>query len=92
MDIGALLASMASFAVGLVLAMLSAWFRWGRSRAARWWVRRVPVEQMFFKQSASEAVALGLFPYFAQLMVVVSFVVLVWVHPGVREVLHSPVM
>lgn len=92
MDLGALLAALLCFAASFMLFVLSAWFRWGSSGLARWWVRRVPVEQMFFKQSAGEATALGLFPYFAQLMAAVGVVALVHVHPVVRETLFTPVM
>lgn len=92
MDLGALLASALCFVASFVLLVLSAWFRWGRSRLARWWVRRIPVDQMFFKQSAGEATALGLLPYFSQLMAAVGIVALLYVHPVIREVLHGPVM
>lgn len=74
MDLGLLLASLFCFAVSLVLLLTAAWSRRGSSRAARWWVRRTPVERMGFMQSSGEAVALGPVPYLAQLMACVAAV------------------
>lgn len=92
MDYGALLASLFCVLVGGVLLMLSAWFRWGRSQAARWWVRRRPVDRMGFMHAAGEGVALGLVPYLGQLMAAFGVVLLLAVHPAVRELLYAPVM
>lgn len=92
MDYGALLASLFCFLVGGVLLVLSAWFRWGRSRVARWWVRRRPVDRMSFMHAAGEGVALGLVPYLGQLMAALGVVCLLAVHPEVRDLLHAPVM
>lgn len=92
MDYGALLAAVLCFLVSGVLLMLAAWFRWGRSGAARWWVRRRPVDRMMFMHAAGEGVALGLVPYLGQLMAAIGVVLLLAVHPGVRDVLHAPVM
>lgn len=92
MDLGALFVSLVCFVAGGVLLVLSAWFRWGRSRIARWWVRRVPVEQMGYRRSASEAVALGVTPFCAQLTAAIGIVELLRIHPGVRDLLHAPAM
>ena len=92
MDLGALLAAVLCFLASGALLMLAAWFRWGRSRIARWWVRRRPVERMSFMHAAGEGVALGLVPYLGQLMASFGGVLLLAVHPEVRDAVHAPVM
>lgn len=92
MDLISLVAAALCAVVALVLLVLSAWCRWGRSRAARWWVRRHPVDRTSFASSAPEALALGVLPYLAQLMAAVALVAAVHVVPSVREVVFAPVM
>ena len=92
MDYGALLGAVLCFVASGALLMLAAWFRWGSSRIARWWVRRRPVERMSFMHAAGEGVALGLVPYLGQLMAALGVVLMLAVHPEVRDVFHAPVM
>lgn len=92
MDVSSLVAAALCAVVALALLVLSVWFRWGGSRAARWWVRRHPVDRASFASSAPEALALGVLPYLAQLMAAVALVAMVHVAPAVREVLFSPMM
>lgn len=77
--------------VGVLLLLLSLWFRWGTSRVARWWVRRVPAERMSFLHSSTEALALGVAPFSAQLCLAVSAVLMLRVHPVSRDAAFSPV-
>lgn len=92
MDVSSLVAAALCAMVSLALLVLSAWCRWGGSRAARWWVRRHPVDRASFASSAPEALALGVLPYLAQLTAAVALVAMVHVAPAVREVLFAPLM
>ncbi|GAA1489177.1 hypothetical protein GCM10009626_19230 [Brachybacterium sacelli] len=56
-------------AIGFVLAVISAWMRRGSSRAARWWVRRVPLDEATDYANA-EAIALAFTPMIAQTLIV----------------------
>lgn len=92
MDVSSLVAAALCAMAAVVLLLLSAWFRWGGSRVARWWVRRHPIDRASFASSAPEALALGVLPYLAQLMAAVAVVAMIHVVPAVREPLFTPVM
>ncbi|HEX7353156.1 hypothetical protein [Brachybacterium sp.] len=92
MDLVALLLGLLCFGAAVLLAVAAAWFRWGRSRAARWWAAREPVEQRGYGQAATEALALWLLPYGAQLLAFAGLVALLWTVPWSREHLAEPAL
>ncbi|WP_374928988.1 hypothetical protein [Kytococcus sedentarius] len=67
---------------GLLLGLLCLWWRWGRSRAARWWVRTTPVDRMR-SLPLGEAMALVLLPATAVSLAVLGGVVAL--SPAIRE-------
>ncbi|OFT62629.1 hypothetical protein HMPREF3159_03715 [Brachybacterium sp. HMSC06H03] len=67
-----------SFLMGLVVAgagaallLLAAWFRWGRSTAARRWARRIHIDQAA-NYAAVEALALAWTPMIAQTLLLAA--------------------
>lgn len=60
--------------MGLLFAAACVWWRRGRSRRARWWVRSTPVHLME-RFPPLEAVALALAPVFAQTLVAMGVLV-----------------
>ena len=92
MDLSSLVVAVLCAGAAALLLLLSAWFRWGGSGAARWWVRRHPVERASFASSAPEALALGVLPYLAQLMAAIAVVAALYVVPELRDLIFPPVM
>ena len=92
MDLVALLLGLLCLGAAVLLAVAAAWSRWGRSRAARWWAARGPVEQRGYGQAATEALALWLLPYGAQLLALSGLVALLWIAPWTREHVAEPAM
>ena len=70
----ALLVGGVLIALGLLLAMLCAWWRWGSSDAARWWVQPSPVERGRPGGERLEWVGLVLLPLPAQALLVGALV------------------
>lgn len=62
------LAAVAMLMIGIVMAVALAWMRWGRSRAARWWVARPLVDSEF--ANAPERLVLVVLPLIAQTLIV----------------------
>lgn len=71
-------------AAGLLLAVLTVWFRTGTSPAARWWFRTDPGPS----RKIAESVALLLVPYFAQFCLVLAIAAL----PVFHEVFAAAVL
>lgn len=69
---------------GVLLGVLTVWFRTGSSRAARWWVRTDDGPS----RKVAESVALLLVPYFAQLALAVGTAAL----PVFHDVLPTAVL
>ncbi|WP_374929467.1 hypothetical protein [Kytococcus sedentarius] len=88
MHLEPLVSALACLGLALLFAVLAVWSRRGRSRAARWWVRRIPIEHANSYSSASEAIALALLPYGAQLHMVAGLLVLA--HQSLREAVFGP--
>lgn len=67
-----MLTSLVSAVVAIILLGLAAWSRRGRSRSARWWVRRVPIASAHPLTTRSETVGLVVLPYLGQLALVLA--------------------
>lgn len=63
------LVGLAAAGTGAVLLLLAAWWRWGRSSAARFWARRVHIDQAAH-YATGESLALAWTPLLGQTLLV----------------------